>query len=415
MRVDDVSVVEENRILVVGTGPAGLVAALALSHCGKKVALVGPAPAHSDKRTTALMRPAIEFLERLGVGDQVRQIAAPLSVMRIVDGTARLIRSPAVTFRASEIDEEFFGLNIPNAALNQTLGEAVRADGNIAWHETVVTAWKTAPDRVEVTLEDSTVLASQLAVAADGRNSLAREAAGISVRTKNLQQSAMVLNFAHARHHGFASTEFHTEHGPCTQVPLPGGFRSSLVWVMRPQDAETLSALDDETLSRRIEARHQSFLGKVTVEPGRQVYPLASIQPSRFAARRIALVGEAAHVFPPITAQGLNLGIRDVMDLTDVVTAQPVDPGAESVLAAYDARRRPDIMARSGAVNLVNASLLSSFLPMQLARSAGLTMLEAIPPLRAFFMREGMYPGSGFSALFPSRLRRVVSSTTNAG
>src|SRR5690606_10778137 len=92
MRVDDVSMVEENKILVVGTGPAGLVAALALSNSGRKVALVGPAPADTDRRTTALMRPAIEFLDRLGVGEKVRRIAAPLSTMRIVDGTARLIR-----------------------------------------------------------------------------------------------------------------------------------------------------------------------------------------------------------------------------------------------------------------------------------------------------------------------------------
>src|SRR5690606_31212458 len=101
-------------------------------------------------------------------------------------------------------------------------------------------------------------------------------------------------------HHGFASTEFHTESGPCTQVPLPGGFRSSLVWVMRPSDAEAVSQLDDATLSDRLETRQKSFLGEVAVEPGRQIFPLASILPTRFADRRIALIGEAAHVFPPI-------------------------------------------------------------------------------------------------------------------
>ena len=409
IQVDPVGAAENNGILVVGTGPTGLVAALALSKLGKKVALVGPQPRQDDSRTTALMRPAIEFLDRLGAGEALRSIAAPLSTMRIVDATSRLIRSPTVTFRASEIGEEFFGLNIPNAALNETLAKAVRADSTILWHERMVISWATAADHVAVTLDNGETIAADLAVAADGRNSSAREAAGISVRTKSLHQSALVLNFSHARHHGFASTELHTEFGPCTQVPLPGGFRSSLVWVMRPSDAEALAGLDDEALSRRVEARHQSFLGKVSVESGRQVYPLASIQPSRFAARRIALVGEAAHVFPPITAQGLNLGMRDVMDLVDIVGRHPEDPGSDVALQAYEAMRRPDILARSSAVNLVNTSLLSSMLPVQLARSAGLTMLEAIPPLRAFFMREGMYPGSGFSALLPSRFRRSVS------
>lgn len=409
MQVDAMGMVENNRILVVGTGPTGLTAALALGRLGEKVTLVGPEPRHDDSRTTALMRPAIEFLDRLGVGEALRSIAAPLSTMRIVDATARLIRSPTVTFHAREIDEEFFGLNIPNAALNAILAKAVRASSAIMWHERTVRHWATMSDHVEITLDNGATLSASLAVAADGRNSLAREAAGISIRTKDLQQSALVLNFSHARHHGFTSTELHTEFGPCTQVPLPGGFRSSLVWVMRPSDAKALAALDNEALSRSVEARHQSFLGKVSVESGCQVYPLASIQPSRFASRRIALIGEAAHVFPPITAQGLNLGMRDVMDLVEVVGRHSDDPGSDMVLRAYEAMRRPDIMARSSAVNLVNTSLLSSFLPMQFARSAGLTMLNAVPPLRAFFMREGMYPGSGFSALLPSRFRRMVS------
>src|SRR5690606_25459444 len=352
---------------------------------------------------------AIEFLDRLGVGEKLRAISAPLITMRIVDATTRLIRSPTVSFRASEIDEEFFGLNIPNASLNSILGAAVASSPLVTWHKQMVSDWSTHPDRVEIRLNDGREITADLAVAADGRNSLARDAAGISVRTKSLPQSALVLNFGHVRHHGFVSTELHTEMGPCTQVPLPGGYRSSLVWVMRPGEAEALAALDDETLSRRLEERQQSYLGKVTVEPGRQVYPLTFIQPTAFAARRIALIGEAAHVFPPITAQGLNLGMRDVKDLVDVISKYAQDPGSDAALSAFNAKRRPDIVARSSAVNIVNTSLLSSFLPLQLMRSAGLTMLDSVPMLRAFFMREGMSPGSGFSAFLPTRLRRVVS------
>ena len=400
---------EHSTIVIVGTGPAGLAAALAVSQLGQAVTLVGPEPRQDDRRTTALMRPAIEFLDRLGVGEELRAISAPLTTMRIVDATTRLIRSPTVSFRASEIDEEFFGLNIPNASLNSILGADVASSPLVTWHKQMVSDWSTHPDRVEIRLNDGREITADLAVAADGRNSLARDAAGISVRTKSLPQSALVLNFGHVRHHGFVSTELHTEMGPCTQVPLPGGYRSSLVWVMRPGEAEALAALDDETLSRRLEERQQSYLSKVTVEPGRQVYPLTFIQPTAFAARRIALIGEAAHVFPPITAQGLNLGMRDVKDLVDVISKYAQDPGSDAALSAFNAKRRPDIVARSSAVNIVNTSLLSSFLPLQLMRSAGLTMLDSVPMLRAFFMREGMSPGSGFSAFLPTRLRRVVS------
>lgn len=393
------------RILVAGTGPAGLAAALALAAGGCEVLLAGPPPAREDRRTTALMLPAMAFLKTLGVEEALAAQAAPLAAMRIVDATERLVRSPTVTFRAAEIGEEAFGFNIPNAHLNTVLAEAVRAKPRISWREQMVEAWQPGADSVSARLADGSSIRAALAVAADGRHSPARAAAGISVRTRRLPQSALVLNFSHARHHGFTSTEFHTEDGPCTQVPLPGGMRSSLVWVTRPGAAEALASLDADALSRRLEERQHSFLGRVAVEPGVQVYPLSSALPARFAAQRIALVGEAAHVFPPITAQGLNLGLRDVADLAAIVRAHADDPGAASALARYDLVRRPDILARSAAVNLVNASLLSALLPAQLARSAGLGLLGHVPFLRGFFMREGMRPGSGFSALLPARLR----------
>lgn len=347
----------------------------------------------------------MRFLEGLGLA--LDEHAAPLSTMRIVDATRRLIRSPAVTFRAAEIGEDAFGFNIPNAALNAALAARVRAEQRIDRRACMVEAWQPGAHAVTARLGDGTTVRAALAVAADGRGSPARAAAGIATRTRRLPQSALVLNFAHARHHGFTSTEFHTEDGPCTQVPLPDGRRSSLVWVMRPSDAEALERLDETALSERLERRMQSILGRVTIEPGRQVYPLSTALPARFAARRIALVGEAAHVFPPITAQGLNLGLRDVAELAEIVRTHGEDPGAPAALARYDARRRPDIAARSHVVNLFNASLLTPLLPAQLARSAGLGILDRLPALRGFFMREGMRPGSGFAALLPSRARRT--------
>ena len=151
----------------------------------------------------------------------------------------------------------------------------------------------------------------------------------------------------------------------------------------------------------------QSMLGRVSVEPGRQIYPLGATLPARFAQNRVALVGEAAHVFPPIGAQGLNLGMRDVRDLVAIVSENRIDPGAESALSAYDRKRRPDVLARAGAVNLLNLSLLSDMLPAQLARSAGLGVVGGFAPLRALFMREGLQPGSGFARVF-SELREQI-------
>ncbi|MBU0582698.1 MAG: UbiH/UbiF family hydroxylase [Alphaproteobacteria bacterium] len=394
------------RVIVAGTGPVGLIAALSLARQGIEVVLAGPETGPEDGRTTALMRPALSLLDRIGALAALEDKAAPLKVMRIVDATARLVRSPVVTFRASEIDEDYFGLNIPNSALNAALASAVASQPAIDRRAELVDGWMLGPEGVTASFKGGSAVEAALAVAADGRMSKAREAAGITVSARSYPQSALVLNFAHTRDHAFTSTEFHTETGPFTQVPLPGN-RSSLVWVLKPESAAELADLDEQTLSRRVEDRMQSMLGRVTVEGRRQIYPLGAILPRRFAQNRVALVGEAAHVFPPIGAQGLNLGIRDIVDLTDIVGKTNADIGGRAVLEAYDRKRRPDILARTGAVNLLNMSLLSDMLPAQLARSAGLGMIGAFAPLRALFMREGLHPGSGLAAIF-SDLREQV-------
>ena len=157
--------------------------------------------------------------------------------MRIVDATKRLIRSPVVTFRAAEIGEDLFGLNIPNRDLNAALEAAVAARPAIDWRHALVEGWTIGADSVTARLADGTSVEGALAVAADGRLSPAREAAGIRTSTRSYPQAALVLNFSHSRGHGFISTEFHTETGPFTQVPLPGN-RSSLVWVVKPKTAE---------------------------------------------------------------------------------------------------------------------------------------------------------------------------------
>ncbi|MBA3447343.1 MAG: UbiH/UbiF family hydroxylase [Pseudaminobacter sp.] len=394
------------QVTIAGAGPAGFIAALAFAHAGFSVCLAGPGANRSDRRTTAMMSPALEFLDTLGVLQDLQPKAAPLRVMRVIDATSRLIRSPTVTFHANEIDKDHFALNVPNQDLNAALENAVISHSGIEWHRLLVKTWRIEPERIVATLSDGVDVASALAVAADGRLSPAREAAGITTSMRSYPQAAIVVNFAHSRAHASISTEFHTETGPFTQVPLPGN-RSSLVWVVRPETAEELAALGDAALSVRIEDRMQSMLGAVSVEPGRQVYPLSAAIPVRFAQNRVALVGEAAHVFPPIGAQGLNLGVRDIVDLVEIMAQNRSDPGSPVALSAYDAKRRPDILARSGAVGLLNRSLLSGMLPAQMIRSAGLGALGRFAPLRALFMREGLQPGSGFSSIL-STLREQV-------
>lgn len=396
---------KHHRIAVAGTGPAGLIAALSLHQMQHDVVLIGPEPTTADARTTALMMPAVRFLQKMGVWSHIEPHAAPLRTMRIVDGTSRLIRGTTVTFQASEIGEEAFGYNIPNARLNAVLNDAAvsagfeRITANVARYDH-------SDQAMHIRLENGDEVDVELVVAADGRSSLARESAGITTKVWKYPQTAIVLCFSHTRDHHDVSTEFHTENGPFTLVPL-GEKRSSLVWVVNPATADDLLQLDNEDLSRRIEERMQSMLGAVTVDSRPQSWPLSGLIPTAFARNRTVLIGEAAHVFPPIGAQGLNLGIRDVESLCECLDASIADLGTSSVLDGYNRSRRFDILARTGSIDVLNRSLLTGFLPAQMARSVVLEALRVFSPLRTLVMREGLRPGGGFSAFGSARGEKV--------
>jgi 2-octaprenyl-6-methoxyphenol hydroxylase len=380
--------------IVVGGGPAGLTAAIALAEGGVGTVLIGKRPAKADNRTTALLAGSVTALETLGVWDLCTAQAAPLKVMRIVDDTGRLWRAPEVKFASGEIDLDAFGQNIENRHLVAALEARARALPSLRIVEEDVRSVDPDDEAVTVSLAGGEALRAPLVVGADGRRSLCRDAAGIGVDTRRYRQTALTVCLTHSRPHRDTSTEFHTPSGPFTLVPLPGN-RSSLVWVLDPADADDLAARDDAELAEEIERASHSILGKITVEPGRGLFPLSVATARRFADRRIALIGEAAHVIPPIGAQGLNLGLRDAATIGELAVAahrDHHDTGGDEVLARYDKMRRGDISSRSIAIDLFNRTLLTDFLPVQGLRGIGLYMLDQIGPLRRAVMREGVAP-----------------------
>ena len=303
--------------------------------------------------------------------------------LRIVDDTGSLFAPPPVEFRAGEIGREVFGWNVENAALADALEAAAAARPDLVRIAANVAGFDFAPERATVTLADGRVFAAALVVGADGRASPSRRAAGIAVRVRRYPQSALTVVLAHARPHDDFSTEFHTRQGPFTLVPLPAApgapNRSSLVWAMSEAEAKRRAALDDSALAAEIERQARSLLGAMRIEGERGLFPLARQSVSRFVATRLALVGDAAHAFPPIGAQGLNLGLRDVKALIAATTRERRPRRRLRALDRYAARaRRRRRCSATAAVAGLNRSLLADCAPVDLARGLGLAALGAI-------------------------------------
>jgi 2-octaprenyl-6-methoxyphenol hydroxylase len=377
-------------IAIVGAGLAGLAAAAILASSGRPVVLVGPTFSPGDTRTTALLDGSVNLLEAAGLWEEARLFAAPLRTMSIIDATSRLFRAPPVSFEASSVGLDAFGWNIPNADLARTIETRLAGMANVVRHTASVSEIRLGPDDVALSLSDGTSLSAPLVVAADGRTSAVREAAGLTTRTWSYPQVALALNLRHTRSHRDTSTEFHTEGGPMTLVPLPGR-RSSLVGVVPPGDAERLAGFDDAEFALDIERRCHSVLGRFELEGPRSFWPLSGLVAESLTRGRVALIGEAAHVMPPIGAQGFNLTMRDIAALRDA-TGGDADPGAPSVLSSYEAQRRVDVGTRTAAVDALNRSLLSDFLPVQVGRGLGLFLLDRVAPLRRQAIRLGLAP-----------------------
>ena len=392
-------------IAIVGAGLAGLSAALALepvcAAAGVKLALVAPITKGDDKRTTALLMPSVKLMEQLGLWDLLAPHSAPLATIRMVDGTKRLIRAPLTDFKAAELSLEAYGYNVPNALMVSEFEKKIACSDTIFRFGAVLEKALCAEDGIDLSLSTGSTIVSKRVAAADGRNSILRQAAGIKTRNWSYPQSAVVVNFQHSLPHHSVSTEIHTETGPFTQVPLPARtdapLRSSLVWVVTPEQAQDLCAKPQDQLNLIIEQKMQSCLGKISLETSPQTFPLSGMIADQFAANGVFLLGEAGHVFPPIGAQGFNLGLRDVVALRDCLKQSKFGLCRANIVAVcdtYDGMRRRDVTLSTGAVDLLNRSLLSDFLPVQAVRSLGLTALGQFSWLRRQMMQRGMGPQS---------------------
>lgn len=386
-------------VLVSGGGIAGLIAAAAFGAAGHTVLCVDPAPPvteegaqGSDLRSTAFLNPSVPVLAAAGLWDQLAPHATPLQIMRIIDAggdqpQARLVRD----FDAAEISDQPFGWNLPNWLLKREISGRLASLQNVRFRPGTGTAALLAREAEAIaTLSDGSRVRAKLVVGADGRDSPVRQALGIGTRTLRYGQRALAFAVTHTQPHQNVSTEIHRWGGPFTLVPLPdrdGKPSSAVVWMERGPEIARLRALPAEAFERELNRRSAGILGHLTQATRLTEWPIISQIADRFTGPRTALIAEAAHVVPPIGAQGLNMSLADLAALLDLSGDRP---GEAAGLETYNRRRRPEALARLMGIDALNRASMISARPLRDLRAAALGGLYAASPVRKLLMRAGL-------------------------
>jgi 2-octaprenyl-6-methoxyphenol hydroxylase len=376
--------------VVVGGGLAGRIAALAVARGGLDSIHLAP-PAPPDRRTSALMQPSVAYLQELGIVADPPDFGEPLRKIRIVDATPRLIRAPETLFDSTEAGLDAFGWNFANVALAERCETLAATLPHLRTLPHFARAIEIGAEGGRVTLDNGDTITAPLVVGADGKASPVRTAAGIAVRQHPFAEAALVADLELERPLDGVSVEFHYPHGPFTLVPA-GGQRANLVWIDERPTLEAIRAAEPAAVAAALAEKAQHLFGAIRPVSRAFVFPLSALSVARAGAAGAVLVGEAAHAFPPIGAQGLNLALRDVADLAAALAEsdRAALDWAVALSADYARRRAADLMRTGGMVDALFRSLLAEMIPAQALRAGGLWALKLVPPLRRQAFSLGM-------------------------
>lgn len=386
-------------VVIAGGGLNGPALALALAQGGLRVAVVDAEAARAradagfDGRAYALALASVRLLGAIGIWPQVRDQAQPMSAVRAVEGVAGEGALPfGLTFDSAELDEGAVGHMLEDRHLYAAFLAAMQANPAITLiHATRVVAQAEVPGGVAVTLSDGRILRAALLVGADGRRSGVAQRAGIQREGWGYGQTALVCAIDHDLPHNGIAWQFFMENGPLAILPLPPGTRSSIVWSESDANARTIAALPDADFLAVLRPRFGDFLGEIRLAGPRFTYPLNLTLARDYIAPRVALIGDAAHGVHPIAGQGLNLGLRDVAALAEVLIdarRRGEDIGAAITLDRYQSWRRFDATALALGMDAVNKLFSNANPVLKAGRHLGMGLVNAIGPLRRAFMRS---------------------------
>ena len=391
-------------VVVSGGGIAGMIAAAAFAASGFRTVMIEPTTpvitgdeAGSDLRSTAFLRPARDLFARIGIWDRLSPHATPLEALRIVDTLGRPAELRGERqFEGRETGDEPFGWNFLNWVIRRELMQALPGIPNLDLRFGVgFKSLLTRSNEALVGLSDGSQLRAKLVVAADGRNSAVREAAGIDVKTTRYGQKSLAFTATHTLPHYNVSTEIYREGGPFTMVPLAdidGKPASAIVWMNKGPYATELLNMPEDDFNAVMTERSAGLFGQLSLASGRAIFPIITQVAQSLAAERVALIAEAAHVLPPIGAQGLNTSLNDLSELLALAEANRADPGARPLLDRYAKARHRDISARARVVDVFNRVTRSESDVLQAVRLLGLKAVHDIKPVRRGVMRAGLGP-----------------------
>ena len=386
-------------VVICGGGLSGIICSLALSKLGMSICIIEKLKHDlqtiKDTRSTAYLLPSIDFLVKIGIWKHLSKDINPLKILSIINSKNGYPFNQIVNetqFNAQEISKEYFGCNISNFETKQALMKLIKKNKLINFINNEIFNIENFEKHLNINLKNKYRIKTKLLIGADGRNSFIRDYYNIKTQITDLEQKAVTFTIKHKKSHNNISYEIYNTGGPFTTVPLKSneGKKSAVIWVNDSLKINKLLSLSKIEFQGEINKRSCDLLGKILINSDLQISSVSTQLADKFVDHRMILIGEAAHALPPIGAQGLNLTIKDIRLIFDLIKKYQNSIGSNEMIAEFNFKRLIDVKMRASSVNILNKISYSDNLIILRAREFGLNFLQKVKPIKYLLMRYGL-------------------------